>query len=55
MLKELDSYEDKLKHEVDNPFVPKDDIEILLNSINNLTDDLKVRKVDCEKIKDLAK
>ncbi len=55
MLKELDSYKDKLKHEVDNPFVPKDDIEILLNSINNLTDDLKVRKVDCEKIKDLAK
>lgn len=55
MLKELDSYKDKLKHEVDNPFVPKDDIEILLNSVNNLTDDLKVRKVDCEKIKDLAK
>lgn len=55
MLKELDSYKDKLKDEVDNPFVPKDDIEILLNSINNLTDDLKVRKVDCEKIKDLAK
>lgn len=55
MLKELDSYKDKLKYEVDNPFVPKDDIEILLNSVNNLTDDLKVRKVDCEKIKDLAK
>ena len=55
MLKELDSYKDKLKYEVDNPFVPKEDIEILLNSINNLTDDLIVRKFDCEKIKDLAK
>ncbi len=55
MLKELDSYKDKLKHEVDNPFVPKEDIKILLNNINNLTDDLIVRKFDCEKIKDLAK
>ena len=55
MLKELDSYKDKIKYEVDNPFVPKEDIEILLNSINNLTDDLIVRKFDCEKIKDLAK
>ena len=55
MLKELNSYKERLKDEIDNPFVPKEDIEILLNSINNLTDDLKVRQVDCEKIKDLAK
>ena len=55
MLKKLDSYKDKLKDEIDNPFVPKKDLLILLNSINNLVDDLKVRKVDCEKIKNLAK
>ena len=55
MLKDLDSYKDKLKNEIDNPFVPKEDLLILLNSINNLVDDLKVRKVDCEKIKNLAK
>lgn len=55
MLKDLDSYKDKLKDEIDNPFVPKEDLLILLNSINNLVVDLKVRKVDCEKIKDLAK
>jgi len=55
MLKNLDSYKDKLKDEIDNPFVPKKDLLILLNSINNLVDDLKVRKVDCEKIKNLAK
>lgn len=55
MLKDIDSYKDKLKDEIDNPFVPKEDLLILLNSINNLVDDLKVRKVDCEKIKNLAK
>ena len=55
MLKDIDSYKDKLKDEIDNPFVPKEDLLILLNSINNLVDDLKVRKVDCEKIKNLVK
>ena len=55
MLKELDSYENKLKHEVDNPFVPKEDLLILLNSIDKLIENLKVRKLDCGKIKDLAK
>ena len=55
MLKDIDSYKDKLKDEIDNPFVSKEDLLILLNSINNLVDDLKVRKVDCEKIKNLVK
>ena len=46
---------DQLKNEIDNPFVPKEDLLILLNSIDKLIENLKVRKVDCEKIKNLAK
>ena len=55
MLKELDSYKERLKDEIDNPFVPKEDLLILLNSIDKLIENLKVRKLDCGKIKDLAK
>ena len=55
MLKEINSYKDKLKDEIDNPFVPKEDLLILLNSIDKLIENLKVRKLDCGKIKDLAK
>jgi ATPase ravA len=53
MIKEVKLYKEKLKDEIDNPFIYKENTGILLNGINNLIDNLKIRKVDCEKIKGL--
>ena len=53
MIKEVKLYKEKLKDEIDNPFIYKENTGILLNGINNLIDNLKIRKVDCKKIKGL--
>ena len=53
IIKEVKLYKEKLKDEIDNPFIYKENTGILLNGINNLIDNLKIRKVDCEKIKGL--
>ena len=53
MIKEVKLYKEKLKDEIDNPFIYKENTGILLNGINDLIDNLEIRKVDCEKIKGL--
>ena len=53
MIKEVKLYKEKLKDEIDNPFIYKENTGILLNGINNLIGNLEIRKVDCEKIKGL--
>ena len=44
---------EKLKDEIDNPVIYKENTGILLNGINDLIGNLEIRKVDCEKIKGL--
>ena len=53
MIKEVKLYKEKLKDEIDNPFIYKENTGILLNGINDLIGNLEIRKVDCEKIKGL--
>lgn len=52
---EVEAYLKKTKEEVDTPFVPESIQDIAIGAIKDLLQNLKQRKQDCRRIKNLAK